>query len=63
MSEPEVLQVRRDESGVLRWWAAVREGWELVGVKEGREIQMRADTYAEGTRLELTEPLPETEST
>ncbi len=56
-SEPENLQVRRDDSGVLRWWMSTREGWELVGVKDGREIAMRADTYAEGTRLVLTEPM------
>jgi len=57
----EVLEVRRDDTGVLRWWAVTREGWELVGIKEGRQIMMRADTYAEGTRLELIEPLPETD--
>ena len=56
----EVLSVRRDDTGVLRWWMATREGWELVGLNEGREILMRADTYAEGTRLELEEP-PATE--
>ena len=54
--EPEVLQVRRDDSGILRWWMATREGWELVGVDDGQEIQLRADKCAEGARLELTEP-------
>ena len=57
LAEPENLEVRRDDTGVLRWWMATREGWELVGVKDGREIVMRADTYAEGTRLTLVEPI------
>lgn len=55
----ETLEVRRDDSGVLRWWMATRNGWEMVGVDDGQELRARAEHYAEGTRIELTEPLPD----
>ena len=56
LSEPENLEVRRDDDGVKRFWLSTREGWQHAG-HEGRTLEMNADHYNVGTTITLVEPI------
>lgn len=53
---PENVELRLDDDGVKRWWISTRDGWQHAGHK-GRVLELDADHFNVGTKIELVEPL------
>lgn len=55
--QEEVIECRRDEDGKLRWYTTTRDGEELAG-HDGTVLELCAEHFAEGIKIELSEPVP-----
>ena len=56
--EIEVVELGVDHDGKPQWYMSTREGWQEVGIA-GTCLILPHEYYAIGTRIELSEPIPE----
>lgn len=55
---PELMEVRRGEDGLLKFYISTRDGWEEAGFN-GLRVELSVEHFKEGTRIMLYEPLPD----
>ena len=55
---PEIVELGLDDDGNPQWYMSCDDGWNEVGAPDGT-LTLSAENYAVGTRIELTETLPD----